>query len=269
MNIEKLNIIDNFFSHASSSSWYNSPKNFLWDRDTILDDNQIVVITDLTLVEKLPNKKVYGWLVESPLVTPQYYEYAKNNFNLFEGIFTFDVELLNISEKFVLIPLGGCWINENERFITEKNKLISMIYSNKKHLVGHKLRHDISNQINGIDFYGSGYKPIINKSEALKEYMFSITIENCKKDFYFSEKLIDCFITGTIPIYWGCPSIGNFFNEKGIIVFNNIDDLKDILKDIDKKYYDERKKYILENYEICKNYLVADDIIFEKLTYGK
>jgi thermostable 8-oxoguanine DNA glycosylase len=99
--------------------------------------------------------------------------------------------------------------------------------------------------------------------------MFSITIENCKKDFYFSEKLIDCFITGTIPIYWGCPSIGNFFNEKGIIVFNNIDDLKDILKDIDKKYYDERKKYILENYEISKNYLVADDIIFEKLTYGK
>lgn len=267
--MEKLNIIDDFFSHASSSSWYNLPKNFLWDRDTILDDGDVVVITDLPLVDRLQNKKVYGWLIESPLITPHLYEYAKNNFNKFESIFTFDKELLNISEKFVLIPLGGCWINENERFITEKNKLISMIYSNKKHLVGHKLRHDISNQINGIDLYGSGYKPIINKYEALKEYMFSITIENCKKDFYFSEKLIDCFITGTIPIYWGCPSIGNFFNEKGIIVFNSIDDLKDILKDIDKKYYDERKKYILENYQISKNYLVADDIIFEKLRYGK
>jgi len=269
MILEKINIVDNFFSHASSSSWYNQPNNFVWERNLNSNDSGVVVTTTLNLIGKLQNKKVYGWLLESPALTPHLYDFAKSHYQKFESIFTFDKELLNISEKFVFVPLGGCWIDSNERVITEKCKLISMVYSDKKQLEGHKLRHKVAKNIDGVDLFGTGYKSIPNKSEALKEYMFSIVIENCKKDYYFSEKLIDCFITGTIPIYWGCPSIGDFFNQKGILSFNTISDLKQILSNINQEYYDNLKEVVFENYEKSKKYLIADDIIYEKLKYGK
>lgn len=266
--VKKLNIIDDYFSHASSSSWYNDPINFTWERG-FGDDEEYVVITDLSLVNGLSNKKVYGWLLESPIVTPHQYEFAKNNYQKFESIFTFDKEFLELSDKFVLIPLGGCWVPENDRIVHKKNKITSMVYSKKKYLEGHFLRHQAANTITGVDLYGSGYRPIKNKSEALNDYMFSITIENCKKDYYFSEKLIDCFITGTVPIYWGCPSIGDFFNEKGIITFDTIEELKQILNNLNEEDYKNMEQYVLENYEKAKKYLVADDIIYEKLKDGK
>ena len=33
--------------------------------------------------------------------------------------------------------------------------------------------------------------------------MFSVCIENDVYDTYFTEKILDCFATGTIPIYKG------------------------------------------------------------------
>ena len=62
-------------------------------------------------------------------------------------------------------------------------------------------------------------------------------MENCKSPGYFSEKIIDCLIQGTIPIYWGDPTISSYFNMKGIINFNNIDEIANLK--ISKKYYDE------------------------------
>ena len=50
--------------------------------------------------------------------------------------------------------------------------------------------------------------------------MFSVTIENDKYETYYTEKLTDCFATGTIPIYWGCLNISQYFNPKGIVILN-------------------------------------------------
>lgn len=47
-------------------------------------------------------------------------------------------------------------------------------------------------------------------------------IENIRADFYFSAKLINCFVHGAVPIYWGAPSIAMFFNISGIIVFDSL-----------------------------------------------
>ena len=88
--------------------------------------------------------------------------------------------------------------------------------SNKISTVGHKLRFSVVDSLkqNDIEFsvYGRTVNNIDYKLTALKDYAFSIVIENSKIDYYFTEKLIDCFSTGTIPIYYGCPSIGNFFD---------------------------------------------------------
>ena len=65
-----------------------------------------------------------------------------------------------------------------------------------------------------IDFFGRATEnPLELKSEGTNPYMFQIAIENAQRRFYFADKINDCFVTGTVPIYWGAPNIGDFFDK--------------------------------------------------------
>jgi len=262
MTRDKLHIVDTSFSHAPSSSWYNKPKHFDWVRNN--NSNEIVT-TNLQIVDSLPNKKVYGWIIEPPDLIRGTYEFAKKNYNKFEKIFTYDENLLSISNKFELLPIGGCWIEESDRKIYEKNKLTCTIASNKRMTPGHSFRHEVISKVSGIDLYGSGYKPIDKKIDILKDYMFCLVMENQKMDFLFTEKLVDCFMTGTIPIYWGCPSISKFFDIEGILSFNDISELKEMIPKLNKEFYLNKIESIKNNFELSKNYLVADNLIYKKI----
>jgi hypothetical protein len=57
--------------------------------------------------------------------------------------------------------------------------------------------------------------------------MFSVCIENDTYDTYFTEKILDCFASATIPIYKGTRNVTRYFNPDGIIFLDdyNIDDL--------------------------------------------
>lgn len=260
---DKLNIIDILFSHAKSSSWYNEPKKFDWERNS---DSNTLIFTDLSLFSShnYDVQKKYAWLLESPEITPSSYEYIKNNFNLFDGIFTFDKELLSMDNKFTFVPCGGCWIDDIDKGLHRKTKMISMLSSSKNSTEAHKLRHRIINELSGVDYYGF-MNPIDKKITSLRDYRFSIIVENTKKDYYFTEKIIDCFMTGTIPIYYGCPSIGDFFDDFGIITFDTISELKEIISELSTDDYNKRINSVQKNYEEAKKYLVADDIIYEKI----
>lgn len=257
----KLYINDTHFAHSFSSTDIE-PEDFIWVRNEIGD---YVVLTDnsLNLIDNYKNIKVFGWLLESPLITPSAYKFASENYNKFEKIFTFDKDLLLLSDKFEMVPIGGCWIKEKK--IYHKDKLLSIIASNKRMTFGQRIRHAIIDNYE-LDVFGRGYKPIENKLEGLKDYMFSVTIENCQKDYYFTEKLIDCFMTGTIPIYWGCESIGDFFNINGLLIFNNINEFDEIYNNLSIDTYNNKILAIKENYELAKKYIMADNIIFRKIT---
>ena len=65
-------------------------------------------------------------------------------------------------------------------------------------------------------------------------------MENSIAELYYTEKIIDCFLTGTVPIYWGTKRITDGFNKDGIIM------LDDYLKNIDNFDY-ENLMSVLEN----------------------
>jgi hypothetical protein len=140
--------------------------------------------------------------------------------------------------------------------------MVSIIASFKRQTDGHRLRHDVIHALGDkMDVYGNGYRKIDNKLIGLKDYRFSIVIENTKQNFYFSEKLLDCFVTGTVPIYWGCPSIDKFFNKDGIITFNHMDDLNAILNNIDENFYDTMKVAVKNNFDTAMKYKTAEDYL--------
>lgn len=264
---DKLYILDNIFSHAESSSWYNKPTEFEWIRSY---NSECMVFTDnhLKTATNYETNKKYGWLVESPKITPHAYDFIKTNFDKFDKVFTFSKELLDISNKFSLNPHGGCWIREEDRVIHDKTKMVSIIASPKTITEGHRLRHSVINTFNTLEVFGF-HDRIENKITGLKDFRFSIVIENCKEDYYFTEKLIDCFITGTVPIYWGCPSISDFFDSKGMITFNDIDDLNKIIDGLSEEKYNEMFESVKLNYELSKNYLIADDLIYNNIKNEK
>jgi len=219
------------------------------------------------LGEVTNNHNSIAWLIEPKEIAPYTYDFIVNNNNKFKKVFTHEKSLLDKGGNYELLPFGCCWIKPEDQKIYNKSKMISIISSNKTQTNGHRLRHEIVNQLNGkIDVYGRTYNPIDYKLDGLKEYKFHIVVENTKRDYWFTEKLIDCFVTGTIPIYWGCPSIGDFFDTNGMIIFDNVGELVDIINNLSIDDYIKRLESIKNNFNKSKKYLLPDDIIYKKLT---
>lgn len=261
---QKIKIVDFMFAHAAYSTDYQESKYIDWDRTPVNSEDKIVFYTDYSLDQNRGlNETTFAWLLESPDITSQSHKWIETNNKNFTYVLTHSKELLDRGENFVFSPTGGCWIKPEDQKVYNKVKLLSTIASAKRITHGHLLRHQCIQKFR-IDVFGSGYKEIPYKLEALQDHAFSLTIENTKKDYYFTEKLIDCFMTGTVPIYWGCPSIDKFFNVNGMIIFDNISELSEILKNLSFEEYKSMKNAIEDNFERAKEFLIAEDYIYEK-----
>jgi hypothetical protein len=125
-------------------------------------------------------------------------------------------------------------------FIPQKSKLMSIMVSHKTYTPGHQYRHIIARHILKynlpIDIWGNGvenYKREFpnNKNimgsfksmeEMCKDYLFTIAIENTSHDHYFTEKIINPFINNTVPLYWGCKRVEEYFPKHTIRLTGNI-----------------------------------------------
>jgi hypothetical protein len=272
MSKQLVKIVDRQFSHGKSFGTGDlqiSPANFDWYRG-LENINDFVVFSEnsFSLVDNYSEKIKVGFIIESPLINPSIYDYIKNpfNYNKFDFIFTFSHDLIKVNpDKFKYYPFGGCWIYPEERLVHQKTKNISIVASIKKTTLGHQLRHAIVDnfkpQIEGL--YGGGYQFVQNKIEALKDYRYSFVVEQGNHDAMFSEKVIDCFMTGTIPIYWGCEgAIGQYFNPDGILQFNKLGDLPKLLESCTEEFYTKNLSAIKENFEIAKQYCIPEDYMW-------
>lgn len=263
----RIKIIDDTFKYRKGTMSYHESEFVQFDKVKNNDTNELLFITDFSLnkVDNYNGIKV-GMLVEPRAINPAIYQFIEINHNKFNKVFTYDKELIETYNNVEFYPHGGCWINTEDHIVYEKTKLLSFIASDKIQTVGHRLRHSImgvfkQNKIE-IDNFGRGYNTIEYKLDALKDFAFSITIENSKIDYYFTEKLIDSFITGTVPIYWGCPSIGDFFNLDGMIIFNDIEDLLNKINTLSLDKYHSMLPAINDNFERAKKYLTSEDWLF-------
>lgn len=259
--MKDINLIGGPFQHAYSSVWWKKSNEINWIKNqyksniSFYVDNEIRIgVTDNFIGQK------YAWLNESRMFHNMT-NWIKDNVKLLEDkytkLFTHDESISTLSDKFIFIPGNGFWI-ENPK-IYNKTKLLSMITSNKKITIGHNKRFDIINQYKTkIDLFGRGFKEIKDKEEGLCDYMFSFAIENDNYDTYFSEKILDCFATGTIPIYWGTKKITNYFDGDGIIFLEDFD-----IKNLSKELYESKLESIRYNYNKVLEYEITEDFIYK------
>lgn len=102
-------------------------------------------------------------------------------------------------------------------------------------------------------------KTVNNKIQFLESYKFSIAMENSGGDGYISEKIVDSFLAGTIPIYYGDYMVDEYINPKSYILIKGEKDIQqkiEYIKQIDNN--DELYKSLLKEKVILDKNIIID-----------
>jgi hypothetical protein len=219
-------------------------------------------LTQTRLPHFFPRRKRVAWLKESPVHTRNIdaVDLSRN----FDVVLTHRKDLIELGPPFFRVDFSANWVYSSKEIPTHnsKNKLVSFIGS-IEHLQqhGYVLRQDVATMLlkrGEIDCFGKGINPIESKLDALRDYRFSVAMENTREDYYYTEKLIDCFLTETVPIYWGCPSIHEVFDSRGMITFESLSELESILDSLSEDQYNDLLPYAQENKRRCKELRLSD-----------
>lgn len=256
----KLNLIYNYKNLTNE----RTPKYIEWLQPFDSAYPNIIVDNYCFHANTNPNRDC-ALMIEPRSYIPKAYEYVDNNSNKFKYVFTTDEKMLRELSNAKKIIWGGMWVKKlDPDAYKKKTKLVSMLASNKQVCDMHKFRYETAHRYQDkIDCYGSFKGKQENKETALRDYMYSVVIECTTDRNYFSEKIIDCLATMTIPIWYGCENIGDYFNIDGIITFDNNSNLDDIISKCTKEYYIEHLEAIKDNYNRALQYKCFEDTFYE------
>ena len=219
-----------------------------------------IYANEITVMYLLEPNEIYG-LAD--------YVIHNDNYNHFDFILTFDRNVLAKCSNAVKFEFGTTWIYGYK--FKEKEFGVSTIVGHKQKTPGHIMRHDLWMRRKEITvpstFYISSRGglentencPVLGEKSYEKHIAYNtqyhIAIECASEDYYFSEKLIDCFQTKTVPIYWGCEGIGKYFNTDGMIIVGDIDEMIYKVNSLKPGDYEKMACPIEENYELSKAFI--------------
>jgi len=199
------------------------------------------------------------------------YRVMKANPHRYTYLLTFHEELLGMSPRIRRFLMMNVWMKDYVP--KEKRFSVSTVVGGKNDTLmkGYELRHELWRNRDRItipkEFYLSGsaknfhtFVPwtevdytnelvLGDTKKPLFDSMYHIAIENTSIKNYFSEKLLDCFQTKTIPIYYGCTNIGEYFNTKGIFEAKDIDQIIEWCNGLTPELYYDLLPVIEENYQ--------------------
>ena len=147
--------------------------------------------------------------------------------------------------------------------MTKKDKFCALIAGNPEGL-RINLFHSIS-KYKQVDGYGNMFGRSLRNSkfDILPDYKFCLCPENSIYDGYITEKLLDAYAGGTIPIYSGTVSVIDDFNEAAFLSYQdypNLDHFIDLIKRIDQDDYTYQRIY--EQPLLCQEPKLNDAIAF-------
>ena len=253
---------------------YNKDKNEKWLRDRLSDDFIVNFVEsdpdylifnvydneDLNPIYSDKNPVRIAIFTENAMVDINYADYiiGPNHIKYLDRFFNFasffirifkDIEQkrkdsIKYTKKFFCAAvISNCGAEFRMNFINELNRY-------KQVDMGGKCNNNVNHTVQ-------------NKIKFLSNYKFSIAMENSKGDGYMSEKIVDSFMAGTIPIYYGGYMIDEFINPKTYILINGEKDIKDKIEYIKKidQNDDLYKSIMNENPIIDKNF---QNILYKK-----
>ena len=258
------------------------------------DDYTHVIIMNTAMPvipSHIPKENVIGLAFE-PVpylgLTYEFVDYVKQNVGKY---LIGDVGDKSILTKPFIEHYGYMWHMTPLKQFRFKDKRISIMISMKLELKGHIYRHQLVNEILKqdlpIDVYGKGcelyrkgneiyglcseldgignniyhnkkqLKGEFTEIEPYERYEFHIAIENMETNHYFSEKITNTLLCGTVPIYLGCKNIEEYFPGKVIRLNGDIEHdielLKNILREPEKYKKEIKINEVKEKISLIKN----------------
>lgn len=282
-NGEKMRVFylqDKAALYAYSFTAGRSSTHIFWDRSNVRLPIHFYTHEDMFNTKATAQKK-FGLLMEPEVMLPRMYQRLYESPGLvkeFDAIFTHSEKLLEKYDNAKLYLGQGAWYGTlsgggvfDSELYQKKCKNVSMVSSDKVILESHRRRIEIAKamkQSGVVDTFGAFDGGVaIKVAEALDDYRFSVVLENEISSYYFTEKILNCFASMTIPVYAGATKIGKFFNKDGIIVIDKTAPTDDIVATVKKmctkEVYEERKDAVIDNYNRVQKMLCVDDYIYE------
>jgi hypothetical protein len=171
----------------------------------------------------------------------------------FDLILSYDQRILELPNTVEFCPVGS-WIDPNT--VLDKQDQITYLMSSKLYTNAQRMRYVIMRRFGHLkrlgqfDFLMHRSPPrVASKEPFYAQAKFNIACENQIIPNMFTEKLLDCFATRTVPIYYGCTNVEQYFDPRGIIQFWTIEQLEQIVSTLTPADYESRLPYIEENYQ--------------------
>ena len=244
----------------------------------VYDDSYDMIVYNNYITEEPKEKSKSYIFFHEPTWTGNHQKSFHNYKNL--TIFGHNKDNYDVPDKVVEIPshlfYGGRGpSSESSEFWNynnlinnsfKKTKLISSVVSSLGNDGGNypygciykervNLINEILNNCDFIDVFGWGDKGLNKKKDGIVDYRFSLCIENSNEQNYISEKFYDCILTNTIPIYFGCKNIKEFWPENGYILIKDITNTDEIIKTLNN---------IFENCESLYNEMLPNLLEMKK-----
>ena len=212
----------------------------------------------------------------------------------------FDLLLLNTNigtKNSVIIPgYLYAWVNEEE-LSQNKTYDVSFLLSmgggswssfRERENLNYNLRKNIWDSASNLNISTKFYLSFRDKHKFPKDMQtsalptdskkwvfnsqFNIAVENTAQEHYFTEKLLGCFISLTVPIYIGCPNIGDYFDTRGMFIATSVEDVKTICASITPEIYDKMLPYLKENKKRAEELIKLEEKVlgdfFKKMIYS-
>lgn len=170
-------------------------------------------------------------------------ENIRPDFNLCDYAVAFDRMVFNDRYyRFPIYMLEKSWdkaLHKHEikdEDIWKKTKFCNFLYSNANAVTGRDRFMELLSQYKKVDS-GGRYRnnigeSVTNKIKWQSDYKFTIAFENSITPGYVTEKLIDAYAAGTVPIYMGDPYILEDINPDSLIFCKSQEDFDEVLETV-------------------------------------
>ena len=201
-------------------------KDFTFTEDEV-DECDYLVILDYPKSDfevKVSPDNIIHLCLEPPNEISKYRQYANKQVNIiYSQIATCKNTILSHGALPWHIDQNFDFLSSLEYNALKKTNQIIWITSNQKTSKGHLSRMkflETIKELPEISLYGRGINPIDDKWEVLSSSKYAIAYENFNNPYYWTEKISDCFLSYTLPLYFGCTDISRYFPQNSYIQFD-------------------------------------------------